>query len=392
MRRLVPISAMAGVLVATVVGSALAMPGHHAPRTAHTPRPVPSWTPAVPTPGWHEVRAARPACPRWPSGTHDDASFTAVAATGPADAWAVGQCGPAGNENADADAVPVGVVEHWDGRRWSQMNVPRAKGYETVAALSATDVWAAGGGNVIHWDGRQWSSALQGLPAGGRPFRVAASSPAGVWNFDGFDLYHWDGRRWHRLDLPAGWKVADIDTKITAGASGDLWVKAMCTRLDEGGATGTIRDAHYDGHRWTFLPSPPHGYTMDRIAVLGHDAWAILDRLSSTSTADRLVVARWTGTRWAPATPPLNLAVAQPADLTGDGHGGLWVLADAAEYGETDHWDGSRWAVHRLPHPLHEPTATVQALAHVPGGSTIWGVGRYGANDDDDGRPFIETT
>ncbi len=66
------------------------------------------------------------------------------------------------------------LVEHWNGGHWGVVSSPNANstdsGLNSVAALSASDIWAVGdyltnGDNGVyqtlieHWDGKQWSIA-----------------------------------------------------------------------------------------------------------------------------------------------------------------------------------------------------------------------------------------
>src|SRR5262249_21229991 len=104
-------------------------------------------------------------------------SLAAVAATSADDAWAVGG-GP--------------LIEHWDGRAWSVVQTPRVRGgsLTAVAALSGDDAWAVGswheGALVLHWDGRAWSrvaapGSLVGVSA------IAAITPGDIWIAGGSD-------------------------------------------------------------------------------------------------------------------------------------------------------------------------------------------------------------
>jgi hypothetical protein len=96
-----------------------------------------------------------------------DDSLSSVAATGPRDAWAVGQ--PIGGRaGCGAD------VEHWDGTAWRRVQVPRGVivgEADWLAARSARDAWifpvrAAHVGSsyfaynyALHWDGTAWHAS-----------------------------------------------------------------------------------------------------------------------------------------------------------------------------------------------------------------------------------------
>jgi hypothetical protein len=411
------VSAVAVTVIAVGVGTAIAgdATGKHrvsAARPARTPeRPVP-----VAAPGWRMVPYAPLRCPAWPSGAHDDARFSDVAATGASDAWAAGSCGPAGQEDADASVDQAGVIEHWDGRRWIQVNVPPAaahgiSNYDSVQALSAHDVWFGGQGGldddaaVIHWDGRQWTRPSQGLPKGAIMTLSATSAPGragspNVWGqVDGGSdwpvrLYHWDRGQWSEVHAPRGWNLPISEARFSAGSNADVWSQ-LSTGTDDKPATGPDRMARYDGHRWTFLPRPvQQGYTgLPQVVVIDRRTWIIMSTDNGLDTAYRIAAASWEDGHW---TRPSAASKLDPdesiSDVSGDGRGGLWILTDASEQGTLRHWDGHRWTTVRLPHPLHDQTVSLSALSLVPGTSTVWTTGYFGPNAIDDGLPVVEAT
>src|SRR5215472_12085739 len=88
----------------------------------------------------------------------------AVAIDAPDDAWAVGQWSP-----IEHVAPSHGLIEHWNGAKWTVVPDPRQGGYTTVltavAAISPSEAWAigfastAGGRRVtvfMGWDGTRW--------------------------------------------------------------------------------------------------------------------------------------------------------------------------------------------------------------------------------------------
>ena len=114
------------------------------------------------------------------------------------------------------------IVEHWDGKRWSV--VPVVEGFlSAISAVSAQDVWAVGGlavpgvpstAVVEHWDGTHWQNVPSASPnkSGTYSFEsVAAVSADNVWavgryyahNGDESPLIeHWDGKTWAIVSSP----------------------------------------------------------------------------------------------------------------------------------------------------------------------------------------------
>jgi hypothetical protein len=164
---------------------------------------------------WASVEGAR-------TGRGCDVSLNGVTAVAEDDVWAVG------TQICAAASVPL--VEHWDGRRWSKVDVPaprRAKsvGLEEVTAITADDVWAVGsfarsatepGRNLaLHWNGTRW--ALVSAPNPGRAScshvlsGISGSSADDVWASStrscatavAPEMLHWDGTRWSDVEIPS---------------------------------------------------------------------------------------------------------------------------------------------------------------------------------------------
>src|SRR6202050_2360792 len=116
------------------------------------------------------VRAPRPA---------GGSQLFGVTATSPSNAWAVGF------SDADAGIGGAALAEHWNGRAWRQVAVPRGgAGLEGVAGLSAPRVWAVGArpapsAFILRWNGRTWQRASAPSPGSFASLQgVAAKSDA----------------------------------------------------------------------------------------------------------------------------------------------------------------------------------------------------------------------
>jgi hypothetical protein len=78
--------------------------------------------------------------------------LTAVAVSSAASAWAVGS-------KANARGVPETLIMRWTGRSWTRVPGPATPGGSElagVAAVSARDAWAVGGGLILRWNGTTW--------------------------------------------------------------------------------------------------------------------------------------------------------------------------------------------------------------------------------------------
>jgi hypothetical protein len=126
-----------------------------------------------------------------PAGHLTEINVSAVAASSPRNAWAVGNFN-ASNGNAGTVAL------RWNGRSWKLVSSPAPGSGPLllgVAAASAANAWAVGSYRVgsvdktliVHWNGRAWRQvASPGAGDGSQLTSVAASSGESVWAVGSF--------------------------------------------------------------------------------------------------------------------------------------------------------------------------------------------------------------
>jgi hypothetical protein len=152
---------------------------------------------------WNGTSWKRVSSPTTSDGKYGN-TLAGVVATSATSAWAVG-C---------TDGCPVGgtpLIERWNGTSWKQVAAPTAPyalyNLRGIAATSASNVWAVGGGGPVtgegtattHWNGHQWSlsKGMSGAELAG----VAATSATSAWavgeTASGRTLIlHWNGTTW----------------------------------------------------------------------------------------------------------------------------------------------------------------------------------------------------
>ena len=185
--RLIPAALAAGASLALLAGTAMAA-----------------------TPTWTVVPSVNPSA----------TTLNAVSARTATDAWAVGQFPGAGD-----DAGPQIFAERWNGTQWQQVPTPNiVRQDERLLGVSASgpdDAWAVGNTNSIsaashdtlaaHWDGTAWTIVpTPAAASGGRLaslYDVADLSPANAWAVgQGKDARplaeHWDGTAWSVVPVP----------------------------------------------------------------------------------------------------------------------------------------------------------------------------------------------
>jgi hypothetical protein len=150
--------------------------------------------------------------------------LVAVAAVSSRNLWAVGFSG--------AETVQHTLIEHWNGRAWKIARSPNPSAglwdvLVAVAAASSRNVWAVGAYSntnagitqqtlIEHWNGRAWTQVPSPDPGGTSVSSVlsgvAAISSRSAWTVGSyFDpsvrhlrtlFAHWDGHAWTQVPGP----------------------------------------------------------------------------------------------------------------------------------------------------------------------------------------------
>jgi len=251
------------------------------------------------------------------------------------------------------------LIEYWNGRQWRVVRgaplpvdgvVGGSSKLVTVAATSASDVWAGGDYGVDglppigdeplieHWNGRTWQLvALPKLPYNAQILGLSARTTRDAWAVgaafgstkDGKNILialHWDGRSWRNVTSSAFYVNYTVQLSSVAALSAhDVWA------VGDSGNGGLI--VHWDGRRWTRVAAPQggddnaYGAVLDIVVALSpRDIWAIGE-----------LVAHWNGRRW---TRVLNGYLYHGwTALTAAGH---TVMLFTFGYEAT--WDGRHWS------------------------------------------------
>jgi hypothetical protein len=180
-----------------------------------------------------------------------------------------------------------------------------------VIAISASDAWAVGSGALaLHWNGSSWARVPVPHPgtfANGLR-GVAAVSASDVWAVGSWQdtptavktlIVHWDGTRWTKVPSPsfgAGSQYGSVLTGVSATSASDVWAVGYYSKANPS-ATFQSLILHWDGTTWTQVPTPSGiGYRSRLFAVSAvstSDAWAV-----GYYGIDRSLILHWNGTTW----------------------------------------------------------------------------------------------
>ena len=337
-------------------------------------------------------------------------SLAAVTIVSASDAWAVGSS----YRTPTAPPHNSTFIEHWDGRSWQIVPSPNsADGNDTlaaVAAVSSSDVWAAGysihgttaqGSEssmdlrtlIEHWDGKQWRvvPSPNGPDGKGVLNALAAISAHDIWAVGSFPdtksglfhplLEHWDGTDWRIVPLEGSSTATGtvgFFKAISALASNDVWAVGVGRNANEQRAHGLIE--HWNGSQWTPLPAPSNSSLLQGVSALpAHHIWVI-----GSDTNGHPLVAQWDGQSWNTAALPASLAK-QATNLTAlsaISSEDAWAAGsirgnDNVNYLLILHWNGKAW--HQVSPPaLQEsynfPNSSASGIASY-GERQVWIVG-----------------
>jgi hypothetical protein len=304
------------------------------------------------------------------------------------DVWAVGyQFDPHDPDDA------ITLTEHWDGTAWSVVPSPGGGSLTGVSALASNDVWAVGT-VALHWNGSIWTAVPMQVPPGATELFVTsvdAVASNDVWAVGQFELpgygndqmliEHWNGSKWRVMRGP---DIVGTDRlfEVAAASSNDVWAVgsqgidtlavhwngsawAVVPTPDVGPAASALQDVsavsrsdvwavgaveegfpykgktlteHWDGTRWSRVPSP-NKTSADHLAgvtaLSAVDVWTVGSYWPDAWTVNALTV-HFNGARWAiVAAPPVSLN-----DVSGVSSNDMWAVSSIIE-----HWDGVRWSV-----------------------------------------------
>jgi len=364
---------LAAGIIAAAGGLSLALGGAPGPAAA---LPAQAGLPAIgravtSTAGWRVVYQS--------NSTRSNQVYGVTALSG-SDAWAVG--GKAGSGSATQDE-PLAL--QWNGQRWNSVTVPGVAGYylPDVAASATTDLWVfavpgnGGDAKAVRWDGTQWQDIP--LPAGVYPDDVAVLKPTDAWvvgpqqpcTGNGTSqvcpttLYHWDGSTWSPFTLPI---VVDELSGSALAASGPnhVWVAGASHPCVASPCSYRVKVYSWNGSTWGKAPGFPRvdSYYLPAVAISsGRNVW--VGTWSTTNTGHRGRLLHWNGSTWSTIGAPSSLTAPTGTPMVTDGRNGVWM-------GPWARWTGTHW---RDATVNAASACQPQALARVPGTTTLWGGG-----------------
>jgi hypothetical protein len=266
----------------------------------------------------------------------------AVAATSPANAWAVG--------TVDYEHT---LILHWNGSVWRRQPSPNPKGgkadeLEDVAATSPTDAWAVGSHQVSD-------------PAyGGGPQRI---------------IEHWNGKAWKAVPSPAFGSAFSRLSGVTAFSVSDAWAVGY---TEPAGCERTLIE-HWNGTAWTVWPTRVSGGLGAITATSPTDVWAVGTRCFNGTPSFRTLIMHWNGTAWKAQTNPNpheaeldGVAAASPTNAWAVGS---YKTPKSSAQTLVEHWNGKSWKLQRSPNPAGSFQPNSLNAVTATSATNAWAVG-----------------
>ena len=187
---------------------------------------------------------------------------------------------------------------------------------------------------------------------------------------------HWDGVRWTKIPSPS-LSSHSLLLGVSASATDDVW------------AVGNVFDPaqmlieHWDGAQWTVVPSPDPGGSprLNAVTALApDDAWAVGQTGPLAGYSDPLFV-HWDGQTWTVAPSPPNAAgrLAVTAVSTND----IWSTGPSRLRDNSalfTHWDGASWTVVPNPPMGADDFVSMTGISAVAS-NDVWAVGQRQSSD-----------
>ncbi len=230
---------------------------------------------------------------------------------------------------------------------------------------------------------------------------MAAVSATDIWavGYDYTNVYsnrtlaeHWNGSQWSVVPSPNVGSDVNYLYGVSALATNNIWAVGFY-RND---VLRTLVE-HWDGSKWSIIPSPNVGSSDNQleavVALSANNIWATGTYFNPQNPhANLTLVEHWNGSKWSVVPSPnthetINDLVAVAAISANN----IWAVG----YGETpgyitlvEHWNGSKWSIVKSPNAPHGNN-TLQGLS-VLAANNIWAVGFYYDNKHNRDKTLVE--
>jgi hypothetical protein len=291
-----------------------------------------------------------------PSGS--TATLLGAADLAPGDGWAVGF---STSTSTDQDQT---LIEHWNGTSWSIVPSPDPAGGSTgsdelwaIAAVSRTDIWAAGEDFVqgaaiqplfANYNGTSWTAVPPPADSSGTMMGLTAIAANNVWAVGTIDAQtftsaHWNGTSWSTVSTPsvnAGSNPIEELTAVTAVSASDLWASGWVGNIDNENKLEPII-LHSTGSAWSAVTAPNAGSEGSRLNGITSDGADDIFAVGTTQDSNGsllTLIEQFNGSSWKaiPSPDPGKQGSLTDNVLTaaGSASGDIWAVGAFNQKGD----------------------------------------------------------
>ncbi len=244
-----------------------------------------------------------PSCGAWsivsspsPGSAHNQ--LNSVAAVSANDMWAVG------GYSSTVNGPFQPLIEHWNGSSWSVVEGPKFMNASLggIVAISAHDIWAVGKYTI-----------------GG------ASQPL---------IEHWNGSSWSVVKsplLPSGQNSLSFLNSVVVVSPRDIWAVGYFFLEPPAFKFQTLIE-HWNGSSWSIVKSPnpwSRSNELNKVVALSaNDIWAV-GIYNTDSAVTKPLIEHWNGSSWSVVTSP-SVKNTYLADVVRVPHTGkIWAVGSS---------------------------------------------------------------
>jgi hypothetical protein len=190
-------------------------------------------------------------------------------------------------------------------------------------------------------------------------------------------IEHWDGTRWSIVpspNPPSPYSEVELDG-VFALAANDVWAVGYGDNPSAVSLGDITVIEHWDGTSWSIVPSPNPDQDENQLhAIAGTastDLWAVGGRGNgNTCCPAESLIEHWNGTSWSVMSNP---GLSSLQGVTALAVNNVWAVGLAAAGGIIVHWDGTAWTIVASPSEYGD-SISLRAITAVST-TDLWAVG-----------------
>ena len=279
----------------------------------------------------------------------------------------------------------IGLVQHWNGRAWSVMQVPHPNGATSsnlygVSCPSLHSCFAVGD-LVEHWNGAHWAimvtptpsavSVLNGVACPSVKSCFAVGYYAGTPATKRTLIEHWNGTQW---SIMAGADPSHALASLFSLSAVACPNVRSCFAVGDTAETRVLIE-HWNGTNWGLMGTPQPGRPAST-HLSGVACPSAKSCFAVGDAASHALVEHWNGSNWGimtgSAAPTLWRGVSCPSTKS------CFAVGTAVRI--VGHWNGKTWGT--MPVAVGSTNIDLFDLKGVfcPAGSSCFAVGNYNAH------------